>query len=157
MRPEVRLEIGPLASWVPSDRHTIQPYAAQAYPGAFDDSACPVVAISAERTFWEKATILHQQAHRAGTMPPRYSRHYYDMYKLAHSAVKAAALRDQALLRDSRRVQTALLSIAIGALSSDPSIQALLPLGGFLGLIGALIEGDKYGYDLLHIGGIGAD
>jgi hypothetical protein len=100
LRPEVRLEIGPLASWVPSDRHIIQPYAAQAYPGVFDDPDCPVVAISAERTFWEKATILHQQAHRGSAMPPRYSRHYYDMYKLASSTTRDAALADQDLLRD---------------------------------------------------------
>jgi len=100
LRPEVRLEIGPLASWIPSDRHIIQPYAAQAYPGVFDESVCMVMAISAERTFWEKATILHQQSHRASPMPPRYSRHYYDMYKLAGSSIKDAALVDSALLQD---------------------------------------------------------
>lgn len=100
LRPEVRLEIGPLASWIPSDRHIIEPYAAQAFPGVFDDADCPVVAISAERTFWEKATILHQHAHRSSVMPPRYSRHYYDMYKLANSAVKDAALADVVLLQD---------------------------------------------------------
>lgn len=100
LRPEVRLEIGPLASWIPSDRHIIQPYAAQAYPGVFDESDCMVMAISAERTFWEKATILHQQSHRASPMPPRYSRHYYDMYKLAGSSIKDAALVDSALLQD---------------------------------------------------------
>lgn len=100
LRPEVRLEIGPLASWVPSDRHIIQPYAAQAFPNVFDEPDCLVVAISAERTFWEKATILHQQAHRASPMPPRYSRHYYDMYKLAGSTIKDAALVDSALLQD---------------------------------------------------------
>jgi hypothetical protein len=100
LRPEVRLEIGPLASWVPSDSQTIQPYSAQAFPEVFDDPDCQVVAISAERTFWEKATILHQQAHRTGTMPSRYSRHYYDMYKLAGSTTKDASLADLALLRD---------------------------------------------------------
>jgi len=100
LRPEIRLEIGPLASWIPSDRHIIQPYAAQAYPGVFDESVCMVMAISAERTFWEKATILHQQSHRASPMPPRYSRHYYDMYKLAGSSIKDAALVDSALLQD---------------------------------------------------------
>ncbi len=100
LRPEVRLEIGPLASWIPSDRHIIQQYAAQAYPGVFDESDCMVMAINAERTFWEKATILHQQSHRVSPMPPRYSRHYYDMYKLAGSSIKDAALVDSALLQD---------------------------------------------------------
>ncbi len=100
VRPEIRLEIGPLASWVPSGQQTIQPYAADAFPRAFSEAACAVVAIRAERTFWEKATILHQEAHRPGAMPPRYSRHYYDVYKMACSKTKDAAFSDLDLLRD---------------------------------------------------------
>lgn len=99
IRSEVSLEIGPLASWVPSSAHTIQAYAAQSFPGSFNDPVCAVVAIDAERTFWEKATILHQEAHRPGTIPARYSRHYYDLHKLAESPVKQAALSDLALLK----------------------------------------------------------
>jgi hypothetical protein len=100
LRPEVRLEIGPLASWVPSNPHVIQSYSARAFPEVFEDPECGVIAITAERTFWEKATILHQQAHRKSAMPQRYSRHYYDMYKLAGSAIKHAALADLQLLQD---------------------------------------------------------
>jgi hypothetical protein len=99
IRPAVRLEIGPLASWIPSSTHTIQAYAAQSFPGAFNDPVCEVVAIDAERTFWEKATILHQEAHRPGTIPVRYSRHYYDLFKLAGSPVKQVALSDLDLLK----------------------------------------------------------
>jgi hypothetical protein len=99
IRPAVRLEIGPLASWVPSNAHTIQAYAAQSFPGAFNDPVCAVVAIDAERTFWEKATILHQEAHRPGAIPVRYSRHYYDLFKLAESPVNQAALSNLALLK----------------------------------------------------------
>lgn len=100
LRPEVRLEIGPLASWIPSTSHTVQPYAAEIFPDVFDDPICPVVAISAERTFWEKATILHQQVYRTGIMPSRYSRHYYDLYKLAGSPIRGVALADLGLLED---------------------------------------------------------
>ena len=100
LRPEVRLEIGPLAAWSPSGRYTIQPYAAESFPHVFEDPTCPVVAISAERTFWEKATILHQQAHRTTPIPPRYSRHYYDLYKLATSPLCGAALEKLGLLRE---------------------------------------------------------
>jgi hypothetical protein len=99
IRPEVRMEIGPLASWVPPSVKTIRPYAADSFPKAFDEQDCTVVAIDAERTFWEKATILHQEAHRPGTIPARYSRHYYDLYKLDGSPVKNAALADRALLQ----------------------------------------------------------
>lgn len=100
IRPEVRLEIGPLASWVPSATHTIRPYAFDVLPEVFEDPACVVVAIAAERTFWEKATILHQEAHRTGRIPQRYSRHYYDLYKLAVSRIRGVALGDLSLLRD---------------------------------------------------------
>jgi hypothetical protein len=94
IRPEVRLEIGPLASWVPSAAHIIRPYAYDLYPELFENPECPVVAISAERTFWEKATILHQEAHRPGLIPARHSRHYYDLYKLALSPIRGNALAD---------------------------------------------------------------
>lgn len=100
IRPEVRLEIGPLASWVPSEIHSIQPYAAPLFPALFKEPACDVVTIAAERTFWEKATILHQEAHRDGLIPKRYSRHYYDLYKLALSPVKANAFARIGLLKD---------------------------------------------------------
>ena len=100
IRPEVRLEIGPLASWVPSATYTIRPYAYDVLPQVFENPACEVVAIAAERTFWEKATILHQEAHRLTQIPQRYSRHYYDLYKLAVSPVRASALAQSSLLQD---------------------------------------------------------
>ena len=100
LRPTVLLEIGPLASYVPNMEATIQPYAAEEFPKIFDDPDCPVIAIKAERTFWEKATILHQQARQPRDMPRRYSRHYYDMYCLAGSKHRAAALADLDLLQD---------------------------------------------------------
>ncbi len=100
IRPEVRLEIGPLASWVPSSRHTIKPYAYDVLPKVFESPTCEVVAIAAERTFWEKAIILHQEAHRPSLIPPRYSRHYYDLYKLAASPIRDAAFAQASLLKD---------------------------------------------------------
>jgi len=100
LRPEILLEIGPLASWLPSDVFAIQPYAAQHFANVFTKPNCDVPTILAERTFWEKATILHQEAHRAvdKPMPPRYSRHYYDLARLALSGVKNIALADLEIL-----------------------------------------------------------
>jgi Nucleotidyl transferase AbiEii toxin, Type IV TA system len=66
----------------------------------FQNPGCEVIAIAAERTFWEKATILHQEAHRPTHIPQRHSRHYYDLYKLATSPVRAAALSRPDLLQD---------------------------------------------------------
>lgn len=100
LRPEILLEIGPLASWLPSDSFAIQPYAARHFAHVFEKPSCDVPTILAERTFWEKATILHQEAHRAKDkpMPLRYSRHYYDLARLALSDVKLIALADLEML-----------------------------------------------------------
>jgi hypothetical protein len=100
LRPEVKLEIGPLASWVPSAHYEIIPFAAQEFPQVFQVPTCTVTAITAARTFWEKATILHQQAHRTNEIPPGYSRHYYDLFQLSASDNKAIALNDPEMLSD---------------------------------------------------------
>lgn len=102
LQPEVRLEIGPLAAWLPHEERVISSYAADVFPQLFGQPACTVRVISAERTFWEKATILHHEAHRpdAAAQPARYSRHYYDLTRMAASPVRAAALADMDLLAD---------------------------------------------------------
>ena len=57
--------------------------------------------VAPERTFWEKATILHHEAHRpeGSEMPQRYSRHYYDLYRMSMSSVKEAAFAQMELLK----------------------------------------------------------
>jgi hypothetical protein len=92
--PYILLELGPRASWLPSATHSIRPYAADAFPALFAEPECEVVAIDVGRIFWEKVTILHQQAHRPDRLPERYSRHYYDLYKLAGSEVVTTAAGD---------------------------------------------------------------
>lgn len=84
----------------PSKVHAIQPYAADVLPNLFDHPACSVLTIVAERTFWEKATILHQEAHRVSLIPQRHSRHYYDLYKLAMSPVRNEVLSALPLLEE---------------------------------------------------------
>jgi hypothetical protein len=102
IQPVVRLEAGPLAAWVPHATYTIRPYAAEHMPKRFVDSACRVVATTPERVFWEKATILHQEAHRpqAKGLPSRHSRHYYDMVMMAQSSVRTSALAQSHLLAE---------------------------------------------------------
>lgn len=100
IRPEIRLEIGPIASWLPFETHTITPYAAEIFPAVFKEPDCSVHVIKAERTFWEKATILHHEANRpeGSIQPPRNSRHYYDMAQMALSPIKTSALADISIL-----------------------------------------------------------
>lgn len=97
---EIRLETGALAAWTPTTVAHISPYIAEEFPGAFAQPETSVLTVSPERTFWEKATILHKEAFRTnGRFPSRYSRHYYDLYKLAHSDIKTRALSDMNLLK----------------------------------------------------------
>ncbi len=100
LRTEILLEIGPLASWLPSGYFEIESYAAKQFPIVFKRTKCKVNAIVAKRTFWEKATILHQESNRilSKPLPPRYSRHYYDLAVMAKSSVKTEALIDMQLL-----------------------------------------------------------
>lgn len=97
---EIRLETGALAAWTPTTVAHISPYIAEEFPEAFAQPETSVLTVSPERTFWEKATILHKEAFRTnGRFPSRYSRHYYDLYELAHSDVKTRALNDASLLK----------------------------------------------------------
>ena len=102
LRPEILLEIGPLASWLPSDSFEISSFAAQKFPQVFSKTKCTVNTIVAKRTFWEKATILHHEANRPeeSPMPTRYSRHYYDLAMMVQSEVKNEALADLELLKN---------------------------------------------------------
>jgi hypothetical protein len=102
IQPQITLEIGPLAAWTPNKEYEIRPYAAERYPEQFKKASTLVRTIVAERTFWEKATILHQEAHRVPekALPARYSRHYYDMYRLSCLPIRDKALSDMALLQE---------------------------------------------------------
>ena len=57
----------------------------EAAANLFESPECSVKVIKAERTFWEKATILHHEVHRpeGNHQPKRYSRHYSDLAKMA--------------------------------------------------------------------------
>jgi hypothetical protein len=98
--PQVVLELGTHAEFVPRARFTVRPFAAEEFPQSFLDADVAVEAILAKRTFWEKVTILHAEHHRPADklFPARYSRHYCDVAMLAQSPVKAEALADMELL-----------------------------------------------------------
>ena len=96
---EIRLESGALAAWTPTQAVFIAPYIAKCFPQVFKAPMTSVRTVSPERTFWEKATILHKEAMRTnGRLPDRYSRHYYDLHMMASSPVKKSALADLNLL-----------------------------------------------------------
>lgn len=100
LRPSVRLEIGPLAEWIPSHKTEITPFAAEKYPSMFELRSTMILTVDAEKTFWEKATILHKIAHfpDGKRLPPRYARHLYDVYCMGNSALKEKAFARKELL-----------------------------------------------------------
>ena len=102
LRPEIKLEIGALAAWDPHKSATIVPYAAEQYPHIFQQKKATVEVTTAERTFWEKATILHAEAGRpeGNRFRERYARHYYDLVMMARNKqLKETALQNPALLK----------------------------------------------------------
>ena len=100
LRPVVRLEIGPLAEWMPSHQTQIMPFAAEKYPDIFEQKTTTALTIDIERSFWEKITILHKLANfpEGKPLPARYARHLYDVYSMGNSAVKESAFGRKELL-----------------------------------------------------------
>ena len=96
------LEIGAIASWIPQVDYTIQSFAEEIFPDQFTGKKIKIKAIKAERTFWEKITILHREAYRqvGSFVPSRHSRHYYDVVLISKSSVKESAFKDLELLSD---------------------------------------------------------
>ena len=100
LRQEIRLEIGPLAEWVPSHSVMITSTAAEQFAEAFKQKDTVVPTVDVERTFWEKVTILHKTAasYEQKGLPARYARHYYDLYQMSCSNVKEKAFARRELL-----------------------------------------------------------
>ena len=97
----IRLEIGALASWSPTQNAAISSFVAEQYPQVFTHPDTVIRTAVPERTFWEKVTILHREANRVrGDFPGRYSRHYYDLCQMSESTVKSRAFQDLDLLKD---------------------------------------------------------
>jgi hypothetical protein len=69
------------------------------FPELLADFRCDLVALELERTFWEKATILHAEYHRDAAKPirDRFSRHYSDTAAMANHAKIVSALSNDEL------------------------------------------------------------
>ncbi|HTU18197.1 MAG TPA: nucleotidyl transferase AbiEii/AbiGii toxin family protein [Gemmataceae bacterium] len=101
IRPVVRLEIGARSDHWPTVEATVTSYAAAEFPEAFQKPGCRVRVLAAERTFWEKATVLHMWHHAPADKKfrDRQSRHYYDVVRLYEHGLGKTAIRDTELLR----------------------------------------------------------
>jgi hypothetical protein len=98
VRREVKLELGTLTDQQPTGRYQIHPLISRVFPALFGGWQCEVVALELERTFWEKASILHAEFYRPADSPTpdRYARHYFDMVRLLAHADAPKFLADKA-------------------------------------------------------------
>lgn len=99
IKRSVKLEFGSLTDQQPTGRHPITPWIAEVFPKVFPDWRCEVIALEIERSFWEKATILHAEYYRPSDkpMPDRFSRHYADTAMLKNHPQAIKAINDHAL------------------------------------------------------------
>jgi hypothetical protein len=97
IQPSVRIELGARSDHWPRENREIQSLIGEALNQPIGQAT--VQALAAERTFWEKATLLHAEAHREPTseMPARYARHYHDLARLSVSPITDRALADTEL------------------------------------------------------------
>jgi hypothetical protein len=98
VRTVVKIELGARSDDWPHHDKTLQPYLAEVFPQLAGEPVA-VQALAAERTFWEKAMLLHEETFRPQNKPRkiRMARHYYDLWCLITQGVAAKAAQDRQL------------------------------------------------------------
>ena len=99
--PVVKIELGARSDDWPHETKSIQPYVLEKFPMLDADAACTVRVLCAERTFWEKACLLHEETFRPADKPRkrRMARHYYDLWCLLRARVGERAFADTKLFQ----------------------------------------------------------
>ncbi len=97
LRPAVKIEFGARSDHWPAESRPLQPYLSDAIADSMNEPVVRVKTMEATRTFWEKATILHQIAHLPADkpFPKKHSRHYTDL-----AAMILAGTGDEAAKRE---------------------------------------------------------
>ncbi len=88
IKRHILIELGGRNVIDPNEIHVVAPDAAFVVDSV-DFPSAEVVVLSPQRTFWEKATLIHVECNRKQLKanPARMSRHWYDMVKLAQHKV----------------------------------------------------------------------
>jgi hypothetical protein len=104
LKPWVKIECGARGAREPEAKKSIAPYLQQELGTKFNLATERVTLIAAERTFWEKALILHgiycgfRDEERKPSENNLISRHYYDVAMMRDRPEGLKALRATALL-----------------------------------------------------------
>jgi len=100
LKPVVKIEMGARSDHWPVKSAGITPYLSDGIPKAITNTTSYLRVLAAERTFWEKATLLHMLYHYPAEkqIPLRMSRHYYDIYQMSQIPILESALNQRELL-----------------------------------------------------------
>ena len=96
VRPIIKIEFGARSDPWPAHERPVHPVIAEVFPQLFTQPETIVHALAPERTFWEKAMLLHEETYQPADKlrRPRMARHYYDLYRLIQSGIAAKAVQD---------------------------------------------------------------
>lgn len=99
LTPRVKIELGARSDTWPTETPQIQSYLAEAFPDIFTIAKFSVQALAPERTFWEKAMLLHEETFRPAqkTRKARLARHYYDLWCLINKGISKRAIENREL------------------------------------------------------------
>jgi len=101
IQPSVKLELGSLTDQEPTGRYAVSSWISEEFPKEFEQPEFKVISLEAQRTFWEKATILHAEYHRPPEkqMRSHLSRDIYDVCQINSHESGKSALADFDLLK----------------------------------------------------------
>lgn len=100
VKEAVLLELGGRNAIEPNKQFTVTPYIQETL-NTLQFPQATITVLDAERTFWEKATLIHVECQRGVRQSAeRLSRHWYDLSKLYGNTIGQSALSDLVLLKD---------------------------------------------------------
>jgi len=95
-KPIIKIELGARSDHWPVETMPVAPYVSN-ISKEIPIKSTHVQVLGAERTFWEKATILHAINH-GSKLRARMSRHYSDLFEMINSSIYEKALANIDLL-----------------------------------------------------------
>lgn len=102
LRQVVKIEMRARSDTEPAATVRIQPMIAEVFPELLADADFEVNCVGPERTFWEKALLLHEEGCRPADkqqVRPGMARHYYDLHRLIESGIADQARNDTSLFQ----------------------------------------------------------
>ena len=103
LRRAVKIEMGARSDTEPVASVEIAPYIREAFPELLAEPGSDVRAVRPERTFLEKAMLLHEETFRPEAKKKQrrsMARHYYDLYRMIQAGVGDESVRSRTIPSD---------------------------------------------------------